>query len=160
MRSRIRDVSFAAIVVVGLAGCGMLAQVFATPGPKAPRELGPGEAWVPIELWEPINGVPVGCGGVGYEGEYRLHGSATDPRLVWMTFPDGVRHELAWPLGYSARFTPGLELLDETGRVVAREGTLVTGGCGTPQPGVLWVTPDGLTVDEMFNGSRGGDEPD
>ena len=94
---------------------------------------------MPVELWEPVNGIPVACGGVGYEGEFRLHGSPTDQRLVWMTFPDGSRRELAWPLGYSARFTPDLELLDENGKLVGREGTPVTGGCETPQRGVLWV---------------------
>jgi hypothetical protein len=100
-----------------------------------------------VERWEPVNGVPVACGGVGYEGEFRLHGSSTDDRYVWMTFPDGSRHELAWPLGYSARFTPALELLDEDGKVVAREGSLIVGGCETPQPGVLWVTPEDLDVE-------------
>jgi hypothetical protein len=48
-----------------------------------------------------------------------------------MTGPGGVRTELGWPVGYSARFTPGLELIDGFGRVVAREGSLVTEGCQT-----------------------------
>ena len=124
-----------ATLIVLVAACALSV----TPLRPPPRALGPGEAWVPVELWEPINGVPVACAGVGFEGEYRLHGSPTDQRLVWMTFPDGNRREVAWPLGYSARFTPDLELLDETGKVAGREGTLVTGGCETPQAGVLWV---------------------
>lgn len=118
-----------------------------TVDPTPPRALGVGEMWVPVELWQPVNGIPVACGGVGYEGEFRLHGSPTEPRVVWMTFPDGTRRELAWPLGYSARFTPELELLDETGLVVAREDSVVTGGCGTPQSGVLWVSLEPLKPD-------------
>ncbi len=56
-----------------------------------------------------------------------------------MTGPDGARTELGWPLGYSVRFEPDLELLDERGRVVASEGSLVTGGCPTAEQGVLYV---------------------
>ena len=128
--------------LIGLAIATSIVAACATsvPPPRTPpRALGPGEAWVPVELWEPINGVAVACGGVGYEGEFRLHGSPTDARLVWMTFPDASRHELAWPLGYSARFTPGLELLDEQGQVVGREGSRIVGGCETPKQGVMWV---------------------
>jgi hypothetical protein len=51
----------------------------------------------------------------------------------------GQRLELAWPLGYSARFTPRLELLDENGDVVGREGDELTGGCTTADPGVWFV---------------------
>ena len=151
-----RKLVWASLTVAFVAGCGAVLPP-PTPAPTArptARPLGPGEFAVPVELWRPINGMPVACAGVGYEGEYRLHGARTDPRFVWMTFPDGTRHELAWPLGYSARFSPELELLDERGQIVAREGSLLTGGCETPQSGVLWVTTEGLTVDEMFNGSR------
>jgi len=136
---RFARVVLVVLAVAALSACGMVTRLIATPGPTPPRPLGPGEVWVPVELWEPIDGVPVLCGGVGFIGEYRLHGSSTDQRLVWMTVPDGSRQELAWPLGYSARFIPKLELLDETGSVVGREGTLITGGCGTPQKGVMWV---------------------
>ena len=44
-----------------------------------------------------------------------------------------------WPIGYSARFTPGLEILDDHGRVIAHEGSLVEGGCEMPPPGSMWV---------------------
>jgi hypothetical protein len=126
-------------------GCGALGGAFASPRPTPSRALGAGEQWVRFELWEPINGVPTACGGVGYDGNFRLHGAAADPKLVWMTFPDGSRHDLAWPVGYSARFTPALELLDGTGQVVGREGSLITGGCGIPrEPDVLWVSLESL----------------
>lgn len=39
---------------------------------------------------------------------------------------DGKREELEWPVGYSARFTPALELLDAHGNVVGIEGSELT----------------------------------
>ena len=77
----------------------------ATPG----RALGPGEQWVPVAPNRYMNGVPLLCAGTGWAGGgYVLAGSPGDPRLVWM-IADG-RQELEWPVGYSARFTPDLEL--------------------------------------------------
>jgi hypothetical protein len=124
---------------VALLGCATVSRLIPTPGPTPPRALGPNEIWVPWELWEPVNGTPVACAGVGFEGEFRLHGSALDPRLTWMTLPDGARRELAWPLGYSARFSNGFELLDDHGHVVGREGARLVGGCGTPREGIWSV---------------------
>jgi hypothetical protein len=52
-----------------------------------------------------------------------LGGSSSDPRITWaLDRASGMRIELIWPTGYSARFSPDLELLDETGRVVGRAG--------------------------------------
>jgi hypothetical protein len=42
----------------------------------------------------------------------------------------GLQFGLLWPIGYQARFVPGLELVDERGTVVAREGDLIIGSCG------------------------------
>jgi hypothetical protein len=47
-----------------------------------------------------------------------LHGSPTDARLAWLANDAGGRTELLWPWGFTARFTPELE-------VVARDGTVV-----------------------------------
>ena len=88
------------------------------------RALGPGERWLTVADW-----TGTACGGVGLVGDYRLHGSPTDPHLAWMTDPDGSRHELAWPPGTSARFSPGLEVIGPNGAVLAREGWLVVGRC-------------------------------
>lgn len=70
------------------------------------------------------------CGGVGVEAV--LHGSPADPRVTWVEhFPDGGdRKEVDWPAGFTARFSPQLEVLDETGRVLMREGDFVEGTCG------------------------------
>jgi len=104
-----------------LAGCAALS---ATPIPTLPRALGPGEAWLPII--DSGDG-HVLCAGGGTIGDFRLHGSATDPRIVWMTEPDGRERTLVWLPGTSARFVPDLEVLDPHGTVIAREGSLITG---------------------------------
>jgi hypothetical protein len=45
-----------------------------------------------------------------------------------------------WPFGYSARIgAGGVELLDETGKVVAHEGDFVQAGGGTGNDGVFAV---------------------
>ena len=67
------------------------------------------------------------CAGVGWVAGHVLTGSPNDPRLVWMMVGD-KRAELEWPVGYSARFSP-LELLNENGFVVGREGSELAGGC-------------------------------
>jgi hypothetical protein len=122
----------AAVVVAACTG-----QAAATPH----RTLGPGEQWVPVAVWFDSSGrAEQLCAGGGFIGNIRLHGSATDPRLVWMTWPDNGRIELAWPVGYSARFTPQLELLDDSGHVVGREGTYVTGGCNIADTKVMAAT--------------------
>jgi hypothetical protein len=67
----------------------------------------------------------------GYNGSCRdisVNGHATgDPAL-------GVRRDIVWPPGYTARFTPELEIVDEKGVIAFRDGDSVRGG---------WVTgPD------------------
>jgi hypothetical protein len=82
-----------------------------------------------------------GCRGVG--ADLVIHGSATDPRVTRATGEDGDRRfEILWPVGYSARFVPGLQVLDASGTVVAREGDRLTGACGageTPSGQPIWV---------------------
>ena len=48
----------------------------------------------------------------------------------------GATLELVWPNGYSARVQSGLEILDSTGTVVAREGNLIIGTCMGDPPRV------------------------
>jgi hypothetical protein len=82
------------------------------------------------------------CAGVGLDAV--LHGSPTDPRVAWLDNNMGgtPRMEVSWPAGYRARFNPNLEVLDENGNVVIREGDAVTGACGNnPDTGMLYLEP-------------------
>ena len=52
-----------------------------------------------------------------------LHGDHADPHVTWLIAPTGVRRgRLLWPWGFTARFTPRLEVVAQDGAVVAREG--------------------------------------
>jgi hypothetical protein len=63
-----------------------------------------------------------------------LHGDPNDPRLAWLINPDGLRTELQWPRGFTARFNPQLELVASNGEVVAREGDDLDLGGGFSAP--------------------------
>jgi hypothetical protein len=55
-----------------------------------------------------------------------------------LTGGDGGTILVLWPYGYSARGIPGnIELVDETGRTVAREGALIEMGGGSGANGVF-----------------------
>ena len=70
-----------------------------------------------------------GCRGVGLEAH--ITGNPSDPRLVWLVGLQGDRTDVIWPPGYTARFTPRVEVLDQEGAVVYRDGDAVSGGCVT-----------------------------
>ena len=103
----------------------------------------------PPELWDPAssgspsrsptsNGVAYLCNISNEIGApaLELFGSPSDPRLTWTTRL-GERLELAWPVGYSARFTPGLEVLDQNDNVVAHGGELLVKACLTAESGIF-----------------------
>ena len=83
--------------------------------------------------------VPGACGGVG--ADLLLRGSPTDPRVAWLegSLAPAVpqRVDVIWLGGYRARFSPGLEILDENGNVVARDGTHIAGYCVTGSDGLV-----------------------
>ena len=97
------------IAVMSLASCGLLVS---TRLPSNPTWRG-------------------GCA-IGVGRDATLHGSSSDARVTWATdTAAGGRLDLLWPVGYSARFSPHLEILDEHGTVVAHEGDLIIGSCLT-----------------------------
>lgn len=84
-----------------------------------------------------------GCRGITLEAH--LTGSPTDPRIAWLE-PGGRR--LVWPVGFVARFTPALEILNRDGQLVMEEGDQVTGACvaGPPDDVDSVLLIDGLLV--------------
>ena len=69
-----------------------------------------------------------------------LTGSATDPRVAWLHNPGGDR-PVEFPAGFSARFTPDLEVLDAGGRVAFVDGQRIDGGCVGPGDAILLGWP-------------------
>lgn len=101
---------------------------------------------VPIRL-PAVNPMPELCAGVGLLGA-TLTGDPHDPRVAWLkTEPTGSaasgagRLDVVFPPGFSARFDPGLEILDPAGRVVASEGDPINGGCDTGGGPLLVLWP-------------------
>lgn len=85
-----------------------------------------------------------GCRGVGLDGI--LRGSASDSRVMWMVDRGtGQRVEIVWPAGYRARDDFGLEVLDDSGTFVGKEGDHVTGACFTGPAG----EPIHVSADEL-----------
>jgi len=81
-----------------------------------------------------------GCLGLGLD-EAVLDGKATDPHVAWVVTSAG-REEVFFPLGFTARFTPRLEVVNSAGRVVAHEGDSVDGGCWTVDDGPILILSD------------------
>jgi hypothetical protein len=88
-----------------------------------------GSAVVQLPTWpeKPVSGLcPAALlGGVTLRGD-----PTNQSRPVWVESRGGGRLTVVWPYGFSARFSPGLELLDSEGEVVAREGDLLDLGGG------------------------------
>jgi hypothetical protein len=84
------------------------------------------------------------CREVGYDGV--LHGDPGDPRVAWGDKETPVnrvvlRTELVWPPGYTARFTPQIEIVDASRHVRFVAGDMIEGGCvsGLENSGSLYV---------------------
>lgn len=129
---RIHLAAISAVLILASVACS------AGPTPPPSPSLRPGEiALTAVQL--ELNGAPVLCAGGGFVERVTLHGAADAPGVTWLEFDDGTdrRETAVWPQGYRARFVPDLEVLDERGDVVAREGDVVEGGCPMPPGGMM-----------------------
>lgn len=114
-------------LALGLVGCTPANSV--TPAPTA------SPSWHVFAL-PTVEGVN-GCAGLALH-DATLMGNPADGRLVWLQGED-IRLDIAWPPGYRARFVPGVEILNEQGVVVLRQGDPIEGACSLGD--VLYVEP-------------------
>jgi hypothetical protein len=100
--------------------------------------LSPGELPLPTPPF--VNNPPDICAGVGISA--LLRGDAHDPVLTWVEdTTTHTRRDVVWPVGYRARFTPRLQVLDASGAVVLRESDLIAGTCGSTADGRFYLAP-------------------
>jgi hypothetical protein len=75
-----------------------------------------------------VDALPDACAGIGLQAA--LTGDPHDRRFAWLKdASSGGRIDVVFPPGFSARFTPNLEILNAADQVVGREGDPVEGGC-------------------------------
>lgn len=77
-------------------------------------------------------------------GPFRLAGDPTKTPAVWGIGSTGARFPITWPAGFTARFTPSLEILDPSGTVVATGGVEVSGAGGGAGNGGVGIYVCGL----------------
>ena len=116
------------LVALVLAGCAG----------SAPAHLIP----VPTSAATGFRGGPAACPAALLEGEL----VADDEFGFVVAHADGLASAVTWPHGYVARDAPRRELLDDSGRVVAREGDLVALGGGETGAGPGFVVCGQLDV--------------
>ena len=88
---------------------------------------------VPTSAATGFRGFPAACPAALLEGEL----VADDEFGFVVAHADGFTSAVTWPHGYVARDAARRELLDDSGRVVAREGDLVALGGGSAGPGFI-----------------------
>ena len=123
--------------VLGAGGWGFIPANSASYSPSAAPSLAGGLYRLPTVGWLP----GYVCAGVGLDAV--LRGSPTDARVAWLeNTGTNARRDVTWPAGYHARFTPNIEILNENGSVVLREGDHVEGACGyNPDTGWTYLEP-------------------
>ena len=96
------------------------------------------EQRVPLATSEPPPGGQLEACPNALLASVRLEGDPAQRPAVWVVGQDGRRLSILWRHGFSARFTPRLELLDEDGKVVAREGDVLNLGGGDTSEEFDW----------------------
>lgn len=105
-------------------------------------EAGPEALRYPL----PVADAPNRCRGIGFEAI--IFGDEADPRLAWLVARTGREFLLVWPPGWSARFDPKLEVLDQGGRVRLRQGDRIQGVC-PKGPGALEDPGKAVMIDGL-----------
>ena len=106
----------AALVVVGT-----LAAVVAGCTPAGPKPTPPPLGALGALTLPTLAGWTGACRGVGLGGVV-LTGDPSDPRVAWM-MAGSTRSDVLFPPGFTARFTPRLEVLDGAGHALFWERT-------------------------------------
>ena len=68
------------------------------------------------------------CAGVGFV-DATLRGDPNYPGVAWFDEGQYGTSSVAFPKGFTARFAPRLEILDESGVVQFRDGDAIDGAC-------------------------------
>jgi hypothetical protein len=120
------------VVALAVAGCGRDED-------RAPASAS--AAAVPLRTLSHDTGA---CRGIGLV-DAKLAGDPADPDVAWLILHDGSRRSAVWPAGNSARFAPGLEVLNAAGEVTVRAGDSIRSACvmsGDADRGALLVRPE------------------
>jgi hypothetical protein len=99
---------------------------WSSPAPPTPT-VAPSPVAVPLRTfaWDPDIGCEPAGAGPAVQGHLAGSVTAQSGEHVWLVATDGTRLFVRWPEGFTARFAPGLEILSETGALVASEGDSV-----------------------------------
>lgn len=101
----------------------------ASPVSPAPQPSGTPVAGFVLPTWP--TPIEHGLCPAAHMGRVTLRSDRTSSTAaIYVESFGGERRSILWPYGFSARFTPDLELLNERGEVVAREGDLMDLGGG------------------------------
>jgi hypothetical protein len=115
VRAMVSGAWFLGALILGLTGCAAVN----------------GAAIALPTLAPPPSGQTVLCP-AALHTPFTLDGDPAATPAVWGIDAGGLRFDIRWPAGFTARFTPTLEVLDPAGNVVARGGQTVgdAGGSG------------------------------
>jgi hypothetical protein len=97
----------------------------ATPPLRAPAS---GPALRTVDVSVAPSGAVAAYAGIGLEGA-TLRGDPHDWRVAWLDLGRNGTRRLVFPQGFTARFTPRLEVLDASGQVRFHDGDAIPGAC-------------------------------
>jgi hypothetical protein len=75
---------------------------------------------------------------------FRVAVDLTREDPVWGVLEDGTIVNLLWPPGFSLRTTPEVAVVDDTGKVVARPGHVISDAGGEPGPPAIICSIGGV----------------